>query len=170
MRVVARADGAQEVGRDVLALADLRQVVDVARERSPCEGGTRPEVCPGPDSLLGLEAPFDLCGVGTDSLRDGCELVRERDRQREERVHAVLDELRRLDAHPLDAVGERPEQLLDRGAVAVGSCPDDDPVRVLERRDRGAEPQVLGRARERAPRWARPAPAAGSSRPGAATR
>ena len=41
------------------------------------------------------------------------------------------------------------------GTVAVGPDPDDDPIGLLERVDRGAEPQVLRRAREGASRWAR---------------
>ena len=151
VRVVARANRAEEVRRHVLALADLRQVVDVARERSSGEGAARPEVGAGADPPLGLQPSFDLGRVGADALRDAGELVRERDRQREEGVHAVLHELRRLDAHPLDPVGEGAEQLLDAVAVAVGPDPDDDPVRLRERRDRVAEPQVLGRVGERAP-------------------
>ena len=106
-----------------LALTDLRQVVDVARQRSPCERGTRPEVGARPDPALGLQAPFDLGRVGADPLCNARELVRERDRQREEGVHAVLHELRRLDAHPFDPVREGAEQLLDsaRGRRPAGS-------------------------------------------------
>ena len=155
---------------DALALADLRQVLDVTGQRSACEGAARPEVRTGADPALGLEPSLDLGRVGTDALRDACKLVRERDRQREKGVDAVLHELRRLDAHPLDPVGERPEQLLDAAAVAVGPDPDDDPVRLRERGDRVAEPQVLRRVGEACAGAARAARAAASSRREAATR
>ena len=60
-----------------------------------------------------------------------------------EGVHAVLHELRRLDLHPLDPFGERPEQLLDATAIVVRPNPDDDPVRVRDAGDRTPETQVL---------------------------
>ena len=128
----------------MLALADLRQVADVARERASCECGTRPEVRPCPDPALGLQPSFDLGCIGPYSFGNPRKLVRKRDRQREERVHAVLDELRRLDVHPFDSVRERAEQLLDSLAVAVRPNADDDSLRLRERRDRVPEPEVLG--------------------------
>ena len=60
----------------------------------------------------------------------------------------MLRHLRRLDRHPLDAIGERGEEAGDAVAVARVTSSHDDAVGMREDVDCFAEAEVLRRVRE----------------------